>query len=145
MDVGVILFVLALVLGLCLGVGIGIFLRSTGGGGKAGAELRAKAEAHDVLKEDVSNHLRESARLMDQLSDDYRAIYEHLAIGSQRLTGKTLTTPTTVSAIAHDDDAPVDEPVAANEARKGNDEAAGEADDEVITDMPPPDVPRRDD
>lgn len=137
MDVGVVFFLVALGLGLALGAAIGYFLRSTGGGGKAGAELRAKAEAHDALKDDVAAHLRESARLMDQLSDDYRAIYEHLAIGSQRMTGQTLIPPQTVSAIAHDDDASLDEPEAANDDDN--------QDEDVITDMPPPDVPRRDD
>lgn len=137
MDMGLIFFMTALVLGLILGAAVGYFMSGRSGGGKGGAELRAKAQAHDELKGQIGEHMRESARLMDQLSDDYRQMYQHLAIGAQRLADETLAPPEQLSAIAHDDDAQPDD--------LGKPEPEVEPEQDLITDMPPPDVPRRDD
>jgi len=50
----------------------------------------AQQEMNDY-KMEVSQHFGETAQLFNTLTDDYRAVYEHLAIGSQALCGDKVT------------------------------------------------------
>ena len=144
MEIGVLFLLIALALGLVLGWAIGFFTADRSGGS---AEVKAKAAAHDALKSDVSDHLKQSARLMDELSDNYRKVYEHLAIGSQRLTGEALSPPESAPHLEHK----VEAQAGAAAATQDDPENADVLDAEVIEPEeataaePKPEPPRRPD
>lgn len=56
---------------------------------KARADLEARMqeadERHDRLQAQIAEHFSESARLVNQLSSQYRAVHEHLAEGQRQL------------------------------------------------------------
>lgn len=63
-------------------------------GGLAGWFLRGLAESFEVRRlrtshkkyhREVTEHFRETARLVGRMTEDYRAVYRHLAEGAERL------------------------------------------------------------
>ncbi|MGR9090982.1 MAG: YhcB family protein [Gammaproteobacteria bacterium] len=52
------------------------------GGGKSAAELRSEL---DEYKENVNEHFQTTAGLLHDMTEQYRAVYEHMASGAQNL------------------------------------------------------------
>ncbi len=48
-------------------------------------ELAAARAEHERMRAEVNRHFEQTAELFDQLTATYRALYHHLADGSQRL------------------------------------------------------------
>ncbi len=54
--------------------------------GKAGSPSYRKLERdHEEFKEEVTDHFVETAQLINQLTDSYKAIFEHLSEGADKL------------------------------------------------------------
>ncbi len=51
------------------------------------SQLADSEKKLDEYKTEVSQHFGKTAQLFNNLTDDYRAVYEHLAAGSQALCG----------------------------------------------------------
>lgn len=77
---------LAALLGLAIGFAWG---RNTRPDLKARADLESRMaeadERHEKLQSEIAAHFSESARLVNQLSHQYRAVHEHLAEGHKAL------------------------------------------------------------
>ena len=50
-------------------------------------ELDAKTEELEVYREDVSEHFLKTAELVDNLTQSYKAVYDHLEGGAYQLVG----------------------------------------------------------
>ncbi|MGB0957404.1 MAG: YhcB family protein [Litorivicinus sp.] len=73
-----------------VGCGIGFtWGRNTRPDLKARADLEARMadadQRHTALQHQISDHFNETARLVNQLSSQYRAVHEHLAEGQRTL------------------------------------------------------------
>ena len=75
-----------LALGLVLGV---IFAKRLGGNPTRVKELETQVksleERHERYKDDVSEHFNVSSELIQQMTQSYRDVYQHLAMGAQDL------------------------------------------------------------
>lgn len=81
-------FYLALVALIALAIGFA-WGRNTRPDLKARADLESRMadadERHEKLQAEIAEHFSESARLVNQLSNQYRAVHEHLAEGHRNL------------------------------------------------------------
>ena len=48
-------------------------------------QIRSLEESHDQYKGDVSDHFSMTAELVQQMTESYRDVYQHLAMGAQDL------------------------------------------------------------
>ena len=69
------------VLGLLIGLGIGWLGRNQGGAKELG-ELRKE---HKAYKDDVSLHFEQTGQMVQQFTEQYKALYDHLAAGAVEL------------------------------------------------------------
>ena len=75
--------IIALIIGLLLGAtGVWIWLRRHGGGDPSVAELKKENER---FREEVNEHFVQTAELINQLTDSYKAVFDHLSEGADRL------------------------------------------------------------
>ncbi|MCW9029850.1 MAG: YhcB family protein [Kangiella sp.] len=51
-------------------------------------ELKAKDDELSTLKADVNNHFDETARLFSNVTEEYKALYQHLATSSSKLSNR---------------------------------------------------------
>ena len=79
--------IIALMIGALLGaVGAWIWLRQRGGaGGDSVAEIK-KENAR--FREEVNEHFVQTAELINQLTDSYKAVFDHLSEGADKLVDK---------------------------------------------------------
>jgi uncharacterized membrane-anchored protein YhcB (DUF1043 family) len=80
------------------GVAVGFAMQFLFSGQQARAEalekeLNAAKEELAQYRGQVENHFRRTSELVQQMTDSYRAVYEHLATSSQQLCGDVVTTP----------------------------------------------------
>lgn len=75
-----------LVLGLVAGAAIGAvsmwWWSRSGGGGENIAELKRENEK---FRNEVTEHFVETAQLINQLTDSYKAVFDHLSSGAEKL------------------------------------------------------------
>lgn len=109
-------------------------------------ELAQLKEEADQYRGQVSQHFRRTSELVQEMTDSYRNVYEHLATGSQQLCSDPVSTPrldlpererlaseakadaTTTAAESPADTAVTEPPVAAEtEAQNGQDDYLGDA------------------
>jgi len=78
--------VIWLVLGLVAGAAIGAvsmwWWNRSGGGGENIAELKRENEK---FRNEVTEHFVETAQLINQLTDSYKAVFDHLSSGADKL------------------------------------------------------------
>ncbi len=78
--------VIALIIGLLLGaVGTWIWLRQRGGADGSVAEIKKENER---FREEVNEHFVQTAELINQLTDSYKAVFDHLSEGADQLVDK---------------------------------------------------------
>lgn len=76
----------AMVAGLLLGMLLtGLVGRFFGSNAEAGRQAKQAQEALDSYKADVTAHFEKTAELFGNLTDSYRAVYEHMAASAQGL------------------------------------------------------------
>ncbi|WP_417446916.1 ZapG family protein [Kangiella sp.] len=51
-------------------------------------ELKAKDDELSTLKAEVNNHFDETARLFSNVTEEYKALYQHLAVSSSKLSNR---------------------------------------------------------
>jgi uncharacterized membrane-anchored protein YhcB (DUF1043 family) len=86
------------ILGILLGIGLGSIvtytLASRGSHNKnLQAELDQLAERFTEYREQVAQHFMQTSNLVQEMTQSYRAVYEHLASGAYRLCGEDTETP----------------------------------------------------
>lgn len=76
-----------LAIGLCLGILVAGKLRNAGPSRVAALEEQlAQLQAqHEKYRENVSQHFGMTAELVQQMTESYRDVYQHLASGAQEL------------------------------------------------------------
>ena len=75
--------IIALIIGLLLGAtGAWIWLRQRGGADGSVAELNKENER---FREEVNEHFVQTAELINQLTDSYKAVFDHLSEGADKL------------------------------------------------------------
>lgn len=77
---------IAVLIAILAGTGLGYWLaqltqRKTNGG-KSVTELR---QEHEQFRDQVTEHFAETAQLVNQLTDSYKAVFDHLSSGAQQL------------------------------------------------------------
>jgi len=78
--------IIALIIGLLLGgTGAWVWLRRHGGGDGSVAELKKENER---FREEVNEHFVQTAELINQLTDSYKAVFDHLSDGADKLVDK---------------------------------------------------------
>lgn len=73
---------IGLAAGLLIGGGVVWLWKQGGGSGRTVAELE---QENQRFKAEVTDHFVETARLINQLTDSYKAVFDHLSGGAQRL------------------------------------------------------------
>jgi len=78
---------IAVLISVLVGTGLGYWLaqlsqRKTNGG-KSVTELR---DEHEQFRDEVTEHFAETAQLVNRLTDSYKAVFDHLSSGAQKLT-----------------------------------------------------------
>ena len=74
---------IGLFLGVLLGgVGVWLWLRSRPGGGQTVSEIKKE---NQQFREEVNQHFVQTAELINQLTDSYKAVFDHLSDGAERL------------------------------------------------------------
>lgn len=72
-----------LILGMLVGGAIvGLWLQRGGGSGQSVAELKRE---NARFREDVNEHFVQTAELINQLTDSYKAVFDHLSDGAEKL------------------------------------------------------------
>ncbi|MGY6629769.1 MAG: ZapG family protein [Wenzhouxiangella sp.] len=75
--------IVGLLLGLLLGgVGVWFWLRSRPGATQSVASLQKE---NQQFREEVNQHFVQTAELINQLTDSYKAVFDHLSDGAERL------------------------------------------------------------
>ncbi len=78
--------IIALIIGFLLGgTGAWIWLRQRGGADGSVAELKKENER---FREEVNEHFVQTAELINQLTDSYKAVFDHLSAGADKLVDK---------------------------------------------------------
>jgi|SRR5690554_720899 len=81
---------------LAIGVAAGLLISRQGqfGGPNKVSELEAQIEelrrSHSEYREQVSEHFNTSAELVQQMTESYRDVYQHLASGAQTLCSEDI-------------------------------------------------------
>lgn len=75
---------------LAIGIVIGAVFTSRVNGSPARVrelenQVRSMEQRHDQYKENVSDHFNVTAELVQQMTESYRDVYQHLALGAQDL------------------------------------------------------------
>lgn len=80
---------IAILIAVLAGTGLGYWLaqlyQRKANSGKSVRELRAE---HDQFRDQVTEHFAETAQLVNQLTDSYKAVFDHLSSGAQQLTDR---------------------------------------------------------
>ena len=80
--------------GLAAGFVIHYLLNSGGGRSKElEAELEQLKEETNQYRQEVSNHFQRTSELVQEMTQSYRSVYEHLATGSEKLCSDRIQTP----------------------------------------------------
>ncbi len=78
--------IIALIIGFLLGgTGAWIWLRQRGGVDGSVTELKKENER---FREEVNEHFVQTAELINQLTDSYKAVFDHLSEGADKLVDK---------------------------------------------------------
>ncbi|MDW7773560.1 MAG: DUF1043 family protein [Desulfobulbaceae bacterium] len=129
------MIILIIIVGLIIFAGLGIFV-----GTRISSDRRRIRELEDELAETkknletyrskVNTHFKKTSELFGQMTDSYRAIYMHLAEGSQELctTDAVLLKPATVEflKVTHDENKPAAEEGVSEPAAQKPEPAAAE-------------------
>jgi uncharacterized membrane-anchored protein YhcB (DUF1043 family) len=105
------------ILGILLGIGLGSIVTYTlASRGKRNENLQAEldqlAERFTEYRDQVGQHFLQTSNLVQEMTQSYRAVYEHLASGAYHLCGELADTP----SLGHESGAAQgDEPVAAED------------------------------
>ena len=86
------------ILGILLGIGLGSIVTYTLAGRSSRnknlqAELDQLAERFTEYREQVAQHFMQTSNLVQEMTQSYRAVYEHLASGAYHLCGEDVGTP----------------------------------------------------
>jgi uncharacterized membrane-anchored protein YhcB (DUF1043 family) len=85
---------LSFALGLVLGcIGAYLFLGRYSQTAKLREELRELRERFSDYREQVTQHFMRTSELVQEMTQSYRAVYEHLATGAQELCEGEMETP----------------------------------------------------
>lgn len=85
-DIGWIWILIGLVIGLAAGAGAAWYvLAGRGGSSPTADELKRENER---IREEVNAHFVQTAELINQLTDSYKAVFDHLSDGADRLVDK---------------------------------------------------------
>ncbi|MGY6587517.1 MAG: ZapG family protein [Wenzhouxiangella sp.] len=75
--------IVGLLLGLLIGgVGVWFWLKSRPGAAQSVASLQKE---NQQFREEVNQHFVQTAELINQLTDSYKAVFDHLSDGAERL------------------------------------------------------------
>ena len=86
------------ILGILLGIGLGSIVTYTLASRSSRkknlqAELDQLAERFTEYREQVGQHFMQTSNLVQEMTQSYRAVYEHLASGAYHLCGEEADTP----------------------------------------------------
>lgn len=84
-DIGWIWILIGLVIGLAAGAGATWYFLSGRGGSPSVEQLKKENER---FREEVNAHFVQTAELINQLTDSYKAVFDHLSDGADRLVDK---------------------------------------------------------
>jgi len=112
---GILIFALGLVLGCICAY---LFIARYGRTRRLQEELNQLKEKFTDYRDQVTQHFMRTSELVQEMTQSYRAVYEHLATGAQRLCGEGTETPNLdfQSHVRLTDDAEIDIATAENEA-----------------------------
>lgn len=111
-------------------------------------ELKAKDDELSTLKAEVNNHFDETARLFSNVTEEYKALYQHLATSSSKLSNrkfdlKLSSNTSGLPGLSNNIDKAFDDSVIDSEAREISDYKSGPqqprdyADDDMDDDYQP--------
>jgi uncharacterized membrane-anchored protein YhcB (DUF1043 family) len=75
--------VIGLLAGLIIGASITIILRRRSGGSDQSVESLKRE--NERFREEVNEHFVQTAELINQLTDSYKAVFDHLSEGAEKL------------------------------------------------------------
>lgn len=89
--------------GLCIGAVLFNQFKSDAAKVRALEQLLEELQAeHDAYKEDVHGHFDATAKLVNNLTNSYRDVYQHLASGAQTLCPESIAGQLTINPEASD-------------------------------------------
>lgn len=74
--------VMGIVVGAVTGAGVTVWRARRGGGG---ASIEALKRENEKFRDEVTEHFVETARLINQMTDSYKAVFDHLSQGADKL------------------------------------------------------------
>ncbi|MEE4296018.1 MAG: DUF1043 family protein [Wenzhouxiangella sp.] len=75
--------IIGLVAGLIIGASIAVILRRRSGGSEQSVE--SLKQENERFREEVNDHFVQTAELINQLTDSYKAVFDHLSDGAEKL------------------------------------------------------------
>jgi len=104
--VGILSFALGLVIGC---IGAYLFLGHYSNTAKLREELSELRERFSDYRDQVTQHFMRTSELVQEMTQSYRSVYEHLATGAQELCEGEVETPYLAKDLLADDGHPADE------------------------------------
>jgi len=83
MENSFIVLIVAGITGVVIGIGIALFFMRSGSSDKASAS-KVEAQLKDYQQQ-VENHFAKTSELIDELTDSYKNVFEHLSESAQSL------------------------------------------------------------
>lgn len=71
--------------GIAIGFAVGWMIKSAGSNGKSEKALQQSKDDLEQYRKDVTAHFEKTAMLVGAMTEQYRAVYDHLADGAQKL------------------------------------------------------------
>ncbi|MDT8448821.1 MAG: DUF1043 family protein [Wenzhouxiangellaceae bacterium] len=81
-------FAIWLIVGVVIGGAVGAALTWWFAGRGSGGSVEKLKRENDAFREQVNEHFVETAQLINQLTDSYKAVFDHLSGGAEKLVDK---------------------------------------------------------